>query len=127
MDPQAVSQRLHLRWFHLYFLFAGLDVAIIVASLVLHHMTLHSFDQLVREVKHIGEQREIVSSLRTHLVNLNAHGNNVFENRNVDREAANVETSYSSLSKRLELAERELSVSAFRREVEGMVAAERTI
>lgn len=75
-----------LRWYHVYFLFALLDMAIIVSSLSLQHMTLSSFGRLVSDVDVILREQIWVSSLRGSLFELNAPGNDVFKSHNVARE-----------------------------------------
>jgi len=74
------------RWYYLYFVLAAFDLFVIVASLALHHQTLHSYQICLDEVAELERVRAWSNELRSVLVSLNAPGNDIFESRDVAAE-----------------------------------------
>lgn len=75
--------------YHFYFVLALFDVVIIVASILLHHTTLQSFDDALIDGSTIHEQQRWLAELGTALIRLNAPGNDIFESHNIDVEQSN--------------------------------------
>lgn len=116
------------RWVNLFFLFAGLDIIIILISLTMIHTTLVSFNILIKRVDLLTEKQDWVESLRNTLLNVNAAGNDVFETRNVSRERGRYVAAQKELNLLLERSqEYGISVSEFNRQVQKMGRAEEDV
>ncbi len=107
----------------MYFLFAALDVAIILASLSLQHTTLASFENLINESEKITIKQKQVSQLRSQLLQLNAPGNDVFQSRDVDKEELRFEDYLNQIQKSLASFRQDLDLVSFEKNLSNMLAS----
>ncbi|MFT5207049.1 MAG: signal transduction histidine kinase/DNA-binding response OmpR family regulator [Candidatus Omnitrophota bacterium] len=116
------------RWYHMYFLFAALDVVIILASLYLQHGTLGSFKNLVNESKAITHKQEWIASMRSQLLDLNSYGNDVFGDRDVPKYENGFNESHNILTNLMKDSPNyDVDVTAFSEKVVLMTDAARNV
>lgn len=110
------------QWYHFYFLLAFFNLSVIIASLVLYHQTVTSYELALRRLDRIHTKHRWIVSLRVAAAQVNAPGNDVFASRDVDKERARFERSRTRLTLLLR-RERELGVdlSEFRDHLDSMI------
>ena len=84
----SLFSTLKWRWYHLYFVLAMFDVAIILASVLVHHQTLRSFNRALTDVTDVHQRQRWFADMSTALLELNAPGNDIFESRDLAGELA---------------------------------------
>jgi PAS domain S-box-containing protein len=118
------SKKKKFRWYYLYFLFAALDLAIIMVSLNTQHTTLQSFNTLLKESERIFQRQKQIADLRNQLLDLNSYGNNVFEDRDVPKHRMAFGESHRRLDTLIDQTKRfDLDTEPFHHEVEEMEEA----
>lgn len=134
--PQATGETVSLappgpmrwRWYHYYFLLAVVDLVVIVASLLLYHQTLTSYEIALHKLTRMHTKQRWVANLQLLVVRLNAPGNDVFESRQVRAERARFEQNRDALNSELKRAfELDVDLTEFRGHLDKMIDEERRI
>jgi len=124
LEKDLNPNKSRFRWYHMYFLFAALDIAIILASLFLQHGTLKSFDNLLLESEGISQKQEWIADIRKQLLDLNSYGNNVFGDRDIPKYKNGFHESHIILDNLLKEADKyKVDTAAFHNEVGLMTEA----
>lgn len=122
----AAARRWH--WYHAYFLLALVDLAVIVASLMLYHRANGSFAEALQDLADIDGRQALLRELRTALVDLNAPGNDIFESRDTQGERARFARLRSSVEHALQTGGASLpQLTSFVEDFHAMVAIEERI
>ncbi len=116
------------RWYHFYFILALFDVLVIVASFVLYHRTLTSYELALSGLSSLETKQNWIAQVQLAVTRLNAPGNDIFESRDVYGERARFTRSQAELHLLLH-RESELGINLDRVEehVDKMIAQERDI
>jgi PAS domain S-box-containing protein len=105
--PSPSESPRRARWHYMYFVIAALDIAAISASLSFSREIIVDFSDAVH-VNHLWVQRQgHYSDLSELAAELTMPGTDVFESKNVDREALRLKTAESRFDEQLELAKTE--------------------
>ncbi|MFT4554791.1 MAG: PAS domain S-box-containing protein [Planctomycetaceae bacterium] len=105
-STQSESPR-RVHWHYMYFVIAALDIAAISASLSFSREIIVDFSDAVH-VNHLWVQRQgHCSDLSELAAELTMPGTDVFESKNVDREALRLKTAESRFEEQLEIAKTE--------------------
>ena len=105
--PSPSESPRRARWHYMYFVIAALDIAAISASLSFSREIILDFSDAVH-VNHLWVQRQgHYSDLSELAAELTMPGTDVFESKNVDREALRLKTAESRFEEQLELAKTE--------------------
>lgn len=106
-DGAAPSTPRRARWHYVYFVLAAVDIAAITASLSFSRAIISDFSDAV-EVNHRWVQRQgLYSDLSKIAGEMSTPGTDVFESKNVDREAMRLKAAASQFEEHLELARTE--------------------
>lgn len=73
-----------IRWYHVCFLLALFDVAVILLSLQVHTGTMSDAERLIDRARRHGEQSRWLQRAEERVVRLNAPGNELFANEDFD-------------------------------------------
>lgn len=74
-----------IRWYHVCFLLALFDVAVILLSLQVHSGTMRDAERLIEKARRHGAQSRWLQRAEERVVRLNAPGNELFANEDYDR------------------------------------------
>ncbi len=116
------------RWYHYYFMLAVFDLIVIIASLVVYHRTLQSYEVALRRLGTIHAKQRWVASLRLAVIDINTPGNRVFASRHTAFERQAFHDARERLRLLLKRTEEYgVDLSEFLQLIEGMVEAEREV
>lgn len=119
--PSPSESPRRARWHYMYFVIAALDIAAISASLSFSREIIVDFSDAVH-VNHLWVQRQgHFSDLSELAAELTMPGTDVFESKNVDREALRLKTAESRFEEQLELAKTEARLHVPPDQVEAIV------
>jgi PAS domain S-box-containing protein len=91
----------YFRWYHLYYILALFGVATIAFSLFLNQTIIAKYNASIEENRQWSLRLKIITELSRIAADVNAPGNDVFENQNVPAERQRLELSLGNLKKRL--------------------------
>lgn len=119
--PSPSESPRRARWHYMYFVIAALDIAAISASLSFSREIIVDFSDAVH-VNHLWVQRQgHYSDLSELAAELTMPGTDVFESKNVDREALRLKTAEARFEEQLELAKTEARLHVPADQVEEIV------
>lgn len=124
----AGHQQIRWRWYHFYFILAFFDLVVILASFVLYHQTLASYETALTGLAALDARQRWITDLRLSVIELNAPGNDVFESRDVAAERQRFNDTQSRLRLLLRReSEFDIDLGQVRDQVERMIEQENRI
>jgi len=91
----------YFRWYHLYYILALFGVATIAFSLFLNQTIIEKYNASIEENRQWSLRLKLISELSRIAADVNAPGNDVFENQDVAAERQRLELHLRSLNKKL--------------------------
>lgn len=98
-SPQAGPSR-HARWYLLYYVLAGLDIATVLACLVLNHLIMQIYTDSVAVNERWQKREESYAALSRLAHAVNAPGNDVFDSHDVRMESARLQAALAEFRAR---------------------------
>ena len=112
-ETQAAVARVHARsrpaWYWLYFLLAVLDVITVLVSLGLNHRLMEIYAESVAVNQQWAERLSRYADLASVAGEVNAPGNDVFDSRDVPKEAARLNKALAVFERDLKTAQSEIA------------------
>ena len=112
-ETQAAVARVHARsrpaWYWLYFLLAVLDVITVLVSLGLNHRLMEIYAESVAVNQQWAERLSRYADLASVVGEVNAPGNDVFDSRDVPKEAARLNKALAVFERDLKTAQSEIA------------------
>lgn len=91
----------YFRWYHLYYILAVVGVAAISFSVFLNHTIIEKYNASIEQNRQWSMRLKLISELSRIAADVNAPGNDVFENHDVAAERQRLESHLTKLQRKL--------------------------
>lgn len=126
MSTSAATDAPSLRSFYIFLLlFVVFDVLVIIASIVAQHYTVQAFDDSLAHSDEVTHGQILIQDISRALIEVNAAGNDIFENGELEQECDRFIRAHAELQRRIRMVAPDiLPISALQEAVAEMIEAE---